>query len=363
MQATAHPDDENNGLLVHAEPRPGLPDGAGDGDPRQRRTERDRPRDLRGARRPAHRGAGRAAPLRRRRAVLHAGGRLRLLVQHRRDVREVGPRRDHRRLRAADSHDSARRHDRDAADGNAGGQHHRRRPSSRAMRSRRAGDPTKYPEQIEGRAASLAAEEVLLHERRVRFSRRAAAPAADQAPVDRPGRLRSRCSARPTRKSAREARSMHKCQGMAQLLALPGPAPASYQLVETTLPGQIDRTSDAVRRRRQQHLGPREVRRRAAAEGSDRRPVGDRERRAGGAEEPSTPRRRRDAEAAARRPARGPRACGDSCAACPSTRPRRSRSISGFVRRKASSSRRRSSPTASRSRRSPTTASSCRVSR
>ena len=29
---------------------------------------------------------------------------------------------------------------------------------------------------------------------------------------------------------------MHKCQGMAQLLALPGPSTASYRLVESTLP-------------------------------------------------------------------------------------------------------------------------------
>ena len=33
-----------------------------------------------------------------------------------------------------------------------------------------------------------------------------------------------------------EARSMHKCQGMAQLLALPGPATTSYRLTETALP-------------------------------------------------------------------------------------------------------------------------------
>jgi LmbE family N-acetylglucosaminyl deacetylase len=39
-----------------------------------------------------------------------------------------------------------------------------------------------------------------------------------------------------------EARSMHKCQGMGQLLALPTPAAqASYQLVETTIAGQMQR--------------------------------------------------------------------------------------------------------------------------
>src|SRR5579871_1575611 len=41
-----------------------------------------------------------------------------------------------------------------------------------------------------------------------------------------------------------EARSMHKCQGMAQLLSLPGPAASTYQLSETTLPGaRHDETS------------------------------------------------------------------------------------------------------------------------
>ena len=37
-----------------------------------------------------------------------------------------------------------------------------------------------------------------------------------------------------------EARSMHKCQGMAQLLALPAPTiPSAYQLDETTMPAQV----------------------------------------------------------------------------------------------------------------------------
>ena len=38
-----------------------------------------------------------------------------------------------------------------------------------------------------------------------------------------------------------EARSMHKCQGQAQLLALPGPATSSYQLAESTIPGAMDK--------------------------------------------------------------------------------------------------------------------------
>jgi hypothetical protein len=34
---------------------------------------------------------------------------------------------------------------------------------------------------------------------------------------------------------------MHKCQGQAQLLALPGPANSVYQLAESTIPGAMDR--------------------------------------------------------------------------------------------------------------------------
>ncbi len=136
MKATAHPDDENNGLLVMLNRGQGYPHGARDGDARQRRPERDRPRDLRGARRPAHRGARRAAPLRRRRAVLHARGRLRLLVQRRGDLREVGPRRDHRRLRPADPDDPARRDPRPARrTAPAAASTIRRRRSSRATPS------------------------------------------------------------------------------------------------------------------------------------------------------------------------------------------------------------------------------------
>ena len=43
MHATAHPDDENNGLLVMLNRGLGFPHGARHRHPRQRRPERDRP--------------------------------------------------------------------------------------------------------------------------------------------------------------------------------------------------------------------------------------------------------------------------------------------------------------------------------
>ena len=43
-----------------------------------------------------------------------------------------------------------------------------------------------------------------------------------------------------------EARSMHKCQGMAQLLSLPAPMTTIYQLVESTIPGQMQKDETSL---------------------------------------------------------------------------------------------------------------------
>src|SRR5262249_36456168 len=43
-----------------------------------------------------------------------------------------------------------------------------------------------------------------------------------------------------------EARSMHKCQGMAQLLALPGPNVRTYRLVESTIAGQLQKDEKSL---------------------------------------------------------------------------------------------------------------------
>ena len=78
-------------------------------DARGRRAERDRAGAVRRARRAAHGRAHGAPPLRRRRAVLRARLRVRLLLQRRGDLREVGPRRDGGRHRPRDPGLSARR--------------------------------------------------------------------------------------------------------------------------------------------------------------------------------------------------------------------------------------------------------------
>ncbi len=79
--------------------------------PRRRRPERHRPRALRGARRTADRGAGRHPPVRRGRAVLRSLLRLRLLVQRRGELRQVGAGGRPRRRRARPAIVPSRRRD------------------------------------------------------------------------------------------------------------------------------------------------------------------------------------------------------------------------------------------------------------
>ena len=69
---------------------PGYARGARHRHARRRRTERDWSRTVRRARHPPDRGTAGRAPVRRRRAVLHPRGGLRLLVQPRRDDRRNG---------------------------------------------------------------------------------------------------------------------------------------------------------------------------------------------------------------------------------------------------------------------------------
>jgi LmbE family N-acetylglucosaminyl deacetylase len=42
------------------------------------------------------------------------------------------------------------------------------------------------------------------------------------------------------------ARAMHKCQGFGQLLALPGRAAARYELIDTVIPGQLEKTETSL---------------------------------------------------------------------------------------------------------------------
>jgi len=121
--------------------------------------------------------------------------------------------------------------------GGGGGQHHQASSIITRDAVTIAGDPAKYPDQI---ASGLRAWQPK------KFYYLAAFGFPGEAPVQ--GRaLRINIAAydallgKSYVEIGTEARSMHKCQGMAQLLSLPGPATTVYKLAESPIPGQMDR--------------------------------------------------------------------------------------------------------------------------
>jgi LmbE family N-acetylglucosaminyl deacetylase len=126
--------------------------------------------------------------------------------------------------------------------GSGGGQHHQASALISRDAVKLAGDPTKYPEQIkEG-----------LHPwqpKKFYYSAGFGFP-GEQQPQGHLARINlavyDPLLGKTYSEIGTEARSMHKCQGMAQLLSLPGPAASTYQLVETTLPGQQDKDETSL---------------------------------------------------------------------------------------------------------------------
>src|SRR5258706_6259934 len=127
--------------------------------------------------------------------------------------------------------------------GNAGGQHHMASAVITREAYKLAGDPTKYPEQIKEGLRAWQAKK-LYHSGGFGFPGEPATP----------GKLTRINSAvydallgKTYSEIGSEARSMHKCQGMGQLLSLPTPtSAASYQLVETTLPAQMQKDETSL---------------------------------------------------------------------------------------------------------------------
>ena len=162
----------------------------------------------------------------------------------------------------------------------------RRRRCCRGRRSRLAGDPTKYPEQLKEGLRPWQPKKYYFTAGRVR-------PADAQSAGTKTCRLNlavyDPLLGKTYAEIGTEARSMHKCQGMAQLLALPGPADADYQLVESTMPGQLqrdgnDRSSTASTRA---SVGLRNLAGNAAPGGSRRWPGRNRVCRPDGAKDDS----------------------------------------------------------------------------
>ena len=104
-----------------------------------------------------------------------------------------------------------------------------------------AGDPTKYPEQMKAGLRPWQPRKFYFPAQG--FGGRGAAPAPASAPAAIVINLAGYDAllGRTYSEIGTEARSMHKCQGMAQLLSLPGPSTRPLQLVESTLAGGLTR--------------------------------------------------------------------------------------------------------------------------
>jgi LmbE family N-acetylglucosaminyl deacetylase len=127
--------------------------------------------------------------------------------------------------------------------GNAGGQHHMASAVITRDAYKLAGDPTKYPEQI---------KEGLRPWQPKKLYHLAAFGFPGEPPVTgRVTRVNSgvydTLLGKTYSEIGTEARSMHKCQGTGQLLSLPAPSQTStYQLDETTLPAQMQKDETSL---------------------------------------------------------------------------------------------------------------------
>ena len=114
--------------------------------------------------------------------------------------------------------------------GNGGGQHHEASAVIAREAFSQAGDPAKFPEQLKDGLRPWQPKKLYTPAE----NGAARAVTIDLASYDR---LLGKTYA----EIGVEARSMHKCQGMGQLLALSGPSADAFQLVESTIPGQMQR--------------------------------------------------------------------------------------------------------------------------
>ena len=100
-----------------------------------------------------------------------------------------------------------------------------------------AGDPTKYPEQIKDGLRAWQPK---------KFYVAVGGPGGGNPPAGTRAcrvdlALYDSLLGKTFAEVGTEARSMHKCQGQAQLLALPGPSASTLQLAESAIPGQMDK--------------------------------------------------------------------------------------------------------------------------
>ncbi|HET6960725.1 MAG TPA: PIG-L family deacetylase, partial [Vicinamibacterales bacterium] len=125
--------------------------------------------------------------------------------------------------------------------GNNGGQHHNASAVISHDAYNLAGDATKFPEQIKEGLRPWQAKKYY-------WTAGAATPpgGAEVKFCRINASVFDELIGRTYSEIGTEARSMHKCQGMAQLLALPGPSTRNYLLVESAIPGLKEREETSL---------------------------------------------------------------------------------------------------------------------
>src|SRR5471032_597314 len=124
--------------------------------------------------------------------------------------------------------------------GNAGGQHHMASAVITRDAYKLAGDSTKFPEQLKEGLRPWQPKKLY---QLASFGFPGEPPVTGRVTRSNSG-LYDSLFGKTYDEIGTEARSMHKCQGMGQLLSLPAPTTAfaaSYQLVETTIPAQLQK--------------------------------------------------------------------------------------------------------------------------
>jgi LmbE family N-acetylglucosaminyl deacetylase len=130
-------------------------------------------------------------------------------------------------------------------DGAGGGQHHQASARLAAEAYAVAGDPTKYPDQIAQGLHAWQPRKIYKVRAYSFFGNEPEPPAGTKlVPVD--STVYDSLLGRTYSEIGSEGRAMHKCQGMGQLLPLPGPFVVKYQLVATVLPGGADRDEQTL---------------------------------------------------------------------------------------------------------------------
>ena len=130
-------------------------------------------------------------------------------------------------------------------DGTGGGQHHQAAARIATEAFRLAGDPSQYPEQIADGLRPWQPKKVY-QVAYYGFFRDEPKPPEGTRLVTVDANVYDPLLGSTYAEIGSRARAMHKCQGMAQLLSLPGPFTIKYRLADAAIPGQLERDEKAL---------------------------------------------------------------------------------------------------------------------